>query len=85
MDADRFMQLLQERGERLTWAIGSTVYRLADMRYIIWTHPKPGEGRPFRVAPLPDSFGSDHYLAADAFLADQRQKGWPLEQPRMEW
>lgn len=78
------MQVLQEQGERLTWQINATVYRYAGTRYIVWAHPKPGGGRPFRVAPLPDAYGQDPYDASDAFIADQRQRGWPLEQPELD-
>lgn len=62
------IQQLQGEGERLTWAINSTVYSLEGSRFITWAK----EGGGWGVAPLPPDYGPDHYEAAHSFLREKR-------------
>ncbi len=64
------IQRLQADGERVTWAINSTVYLMKGIRFIVWVKPVSGWG----VAPLPDKYGPDHYEAAHLFLQEPREQ-----------
>jgi hypothetical protein len=65
------IQRLQVHGERVTWAISSTVYLMKGSRFIAWMKPVRGLG----VSPLPDDYGFDHYEAAENFLREVREQG----------
>ena len=41
---DLLIQRLEAAGERLTWAVNSTVYQLGGVRFIVWTLPGGGWG-----------------------------------------
>jgi hypothetical protein len=65
------IQRLRSEGERLTWAINSTVYLMKGARFIAWMKPVKGLG----VSPLPDDYGFDHNEAAENFLREVREQG----------
>jgi hypothetical protein len=67
---DILIQRLEQQGERLTWAINSTVYLLGGTRFIVWMKLTGG----LEVAPLPPRYGPDHYEAAVSFMLEIQER-----------